>query len=609
MRKALALLLAGLMAGLMAAEKKKEGKVLRFHEYEVVTAEKIPLSILDVAPTVYSLSSEELRERDVKSGREVLNYIPSLYVPNYNCYGEAAGVFLRGSSSDRSLFLLNDLPLNSSGFYLFPFEALPASFLKKVEVVEGPQSILWGSDALGGVVNFMLDDEPDKQEVFLSTGTYSTLEGSAKLGFRTGRLAVKGGYYYYSTDGLVENDDYTSNSFYLTAVSRIAGSWKAELLFLRLGQNYSIPFLRRNVPARDRKADTSFFLTSLALEGDIAGLHLRLIPYFALQSLNFSDPHDPWGLTYSRTRSRSGGVRAEVLWSASPRLWFLVGAEGRREEVHSENNFGVQLNWEPLSDLALYTNLILQPSSSLTLSGGLRFHSSSRFGSRLLPKLALNWWPVEEKIRLRLSYGEGYRLPKALEFAGYWGNPELLPERSRGVEAGFDLFPLVSLRLSLSSFYTRYQDLIEYDLLTWKFTNRGKAEVRGIQAATTLQWRGHSIALHLVRLWSEDLTSGERLLRRPDWLAKADVQVCLMPEARLYLQLLYVGKRLDVDDYLFTKVENSGYFLINAAVNIKIYRDLELVLKGHNLLDVSYQDIYGYPSPGRNLYAGLRIGF
>ncbi len=597
------------MAGLMAAEKKREGKVLRFYEYEVVTAEKLPLSILDVAPTVYSLNSEDFKERDVKSGREVLSYIPSLYVPNYNCYGEAAGVFLRGSSSDRSLFLLNDLPLNSSGFYLFPFEALPASFLKKVEIVEGPQSILWGSDALGGVVNFMLDDEVGRQEVFLSTGTYSTLESLAKLGFRAGRLAVKGGYYYYSTDGLVENDDYTGNSFYLTAAYRMANSWRAEFVFLRLGQDYSIPFLRRNVPAKDRKASTSFILTSLALEGEIAGFHLRLTPYFTLQGLRFSDPHDPWGLTYSNTRSRSGGLRAELLWPASSHLWLLVGAEGRREEVHSENNFGVQLDWEPVSGLAIYTNLIFHPAASLSLSAGLRFHSSSRFGSRLLPRLGLSWWPVNEKIRLRLSYGEGYRLPKALEFAGYWGNPDLLPENSRGVEAGFELFPFASVKISLSSFYTRYYDLIEYDLISWKFTNRGKAEVKGVQAGAHLHWKGHSLAVHLVRLWSQDLTSGEKLLRRPDWLAKADVHVHLAPRAGLYLQLVYVGKRLDVDDYLFTKVENSGYFLLNAAINIKIYRDLELVLKGHNLLDVSYQDIYGYPSPGRNLYAGLRLKF
>ena len=165
-------------------EEKEEGeKVLKFKEFMVVTAEKVSISSLDVASSVSCVDSKEIKELDLKSAKEALNLIPSFYIPNYNNYGEASGVFLRGSSADRSLFLLDGLPLNSTGFYLFPLEIIPAFFLKRVEVVEGPQSILWGSDALGGVVNFILDDEPLPQEVFLSLGTYSTLEAYAKLGF------------------------------------------------------------------------------------------------------------------------------------------------------------------------------------------------------------------------------------------------------------------------------------------------------------------------------------------------------------------------------------------------------------------------------------------
>lgn len=591
-------------------EEKKEGeKVLKFKEFMVVTAEKVSLSSYDVASSVSCVNIEEIKELDLKCAKETLNLIPSFYVPNYNNYGEASGVFLRGSSTDRSLFLLDGLPLNNTGFYLFPLEIIPAFFLKKVEVVEGPQSILWGSDALGGVVNFILDDEPVSQEVFLSIGSYSTLESYAKLGFKSTNLKLKGGYYRISTDGIVENDSYTNDALYLT--SRWTPSRKIDvgINILKGKQEYFIPFVFRGIPARNRKGKDRVLFISIPFKVNFSQFRIELDPYVYEKEYIFTHPEDPWGITYSLTKSQAEGLRGELFYSFSKSFLVLVGVDFRKERVNAENNFGIQLKDVELSRGAFYLNLLYAISGRLTLSAGARYERSSRFGAQLLPKFSLSFWPLKDRIKLRFNYGEGFRLPKALEFAGYWGNPDLSPEKSEGWELGTDVFPFKGLRLYGFYFRTLYNDMIIYDFTSWKFANVGRAITTGFSAGGSFSCQKLTFTGSVSYLHARDEIKEEELLRRPHWMAKASVRAELPYDSLLNLYFLYVGKRKDFDDLLFKNVDNPGYFLINAVLTVPVYKNLKIVLKAHNLLDKEYQDIYGYPSPGRNLYAGLRINF
>jgi vitamin B12 transporter len=185
------------------------------------------------------------------------------------------------------------------------------------------------------------------------------------------------------------------------------------------------------------------------------------------------------------------------------------------------------------------------------------------------------------------------------------GNPELEPERSDSVELGVTCFAGGS-RLQANLFATRVDNLIEFDFASFAFANVSEAEMRGAELAWDVPISSKLMSL-LQGTWldTED-ADGLTLLRRPEWSASWTLHGRLSGRLRGDLTLLWIGSRADVDPVSFERIELDSHLTGNLALAYELLRGLELTLRLHNLSDERYQEVAGYPAPGRRLTGGLR---
>ncbi len=606
MKKLLVLLLLGFLSfagGVKKEKKEKREKILR--EEIVVVAEKTRVPLLSLANSVELLTSRDLRRFQSQDLKEAMFLLPSTYTPSYNTHGIVASTFVRGVSSSRGLFSLEGIPLLDPNTYTLPLDTIPAFFLSSVETVMGPQSSLWGEGAMGFATFMSLDTEPTSSFRVMAGGM-STLSLEGKVGLRENNLSMKAGYSYFNTAGVTENNRYKRNSVYFSSSYSLSGiNFKPFVIYTnQLGY---IPFIMRGVPAKDRRARDKLFLASIPVVLKFKKIRLTLSPFYFQKSYTFTDPNDPWGFTNSSTMVKSKGIFAQGEIPLKEGFSLVSGLTWRRENLESKNNFMINyLNLTP-SYLDSWINLIYH-NKKLFLSAGGGYSSSSGYGGKFSPKIAGALW-LGKRVKVRASYSKGLRFPSPSETTGPWGNPNLLPEQSEGYEGGLDFIPVNGLLLSITGFNTRFTDLITFDFPSWKFANVGKAEIKGLEFKASGSVENTLFSLSVLNLSARDLVKDQELLRRPKWLVKFLVSKNIATRATVSLFFVYVGERKDFDDQTWQTVENPAYYLLNLSAKYSLWKGMKIFLRADNLLNKKYEDIFGYPSPGRTVYSGLEFNF
>lgn len=606
MRKFLILILAfsSLVGAQKNATKDREKKELR--EEVVVVAERTKTPVLSLATSVEMISLEDIKSFHPMDFKEELFFIPSVYIPGNFSHGLPTSTFVRGVSSSMGIFALNSVPLTDPNTLSFPLDAIPAFFVSSVESVLGPQSALWGDRAMGFVSNLLLDDKKGS-EVNVMFGGLSTINFEGKTGIRGKNYFLKGGYSYFNTDGVVENNSYKRNAAYFTSGFR----WKSLSVNPQIfysNQFGFIPFVHRGLTATDRKSRDKMLIVQVPVKADFEKFSFNFTPYFFYKQYKYSDPNDPWRFTNSYSDVKTGGAIASVSFSLTPDLRLISGAELKREYLNSRNNFYVQYKDFEIGYYNFWGNFVYEKDRFFISAGGGYSHSSI-YGGEFTPKMGVSVWILKDRAKIRGSYGEGHRFPSPTETTGFWGNKNLLPEKSRGYEAGIDLLPISSFVLSMIGFRTDFKDLITYDYFEGKFNNIGKAKIEGWEILMRYYNKFFKLNAGITRLNAMDLVTSSKLLRRPDWMAKGIVSIFPSKKLTITSAIFYVGDRKDYDDKLFKVVDNPSYLIVNANIDYALWQNMVVYIKAHNLFNRKYQDIYGYPSPGRVLYAGFRFEF
>ncbi len=582
-------------------EKKKELK-----EEIVVVAERSSETLLSLSSTTEMVNAKELKRFRLRDLKEALSLLPSVYVPNFSSHAIPSSVFLRGVDSSRGLFTLNSVPLTDPNLFSLPFDFVPSFFLASIESVMGPQSALWGNSAMGSVTNISLDKSKGN-EIEIMGGGMSTLSFQGKTGYQGRNFLLKGGYSYFNNEGVAENNRFKRNSFYAVSEARI-GSWKFSPTVIYTNQLGFIPFVFRDLPAKDRRARDIIFLAQVPASVQWDKFSFTITPYYYSKDYKFTAPHDPWHLTNFSTFLESEGFTSAASLTFTNYIKISAGFDLRRDSLTSKNNFSVQYKDLKLNYYSLWSNLIYE-RGRLFISAGGSYNRSSNFGSKFSPKFGASIWALKDRAKVRFSYSEGFRFPVPAEFTGFWGNPDLLPERSKGYEGGIDILPWGNFLISTTAFRTDFQDLIFYDYLTSKFGNIGKVRIQGWETTIRGSWKKYSGILGFTKLSARDIVKNNKLLRRPDLMIKAVLSYLPFSNSSINLLFLYIGKRKDFDDKLWEQVQDPSYYIVNVIFNWKSNKGFGLFLRGDNILNKKYQDIFGYPSPKRTIYAGIDFVF
>lgn len=576
----------------------------------VVTASRIEEPEKEVTSSVTVIRSEDIKRMNTNDITELLRTIPEINLVQNGGPGKEASIILRGGDSRHVLVLIDGVKVNSPTTSGFDFSGILLSDIERIEIIKGPQSTIYGSEAMAGVVN-IITKKPERSGLELSFegGSYGTYSPSFSVYSGSERYSLRLTGAYLLTDGISaarsgdEKDGYKNSTLSGSLILRPSGSLEIELL----SRYY---YDRTELDGFDlmtmRAADDPNYIQ----RGDHLLNSLTLKTYL----------HEKWQqvLQLSRNEDKLTGTdpdtffnnytikteKDEINWQhnlfIAEGYTITAGIEYRKEDALNSGNFD-----QSRESHAYYLNNRIVPLRNLVLNAGLRYDHYELSGSRTTLRVGALYNLKDRGLRIRSNYGTGFRAPSMNElYYPFFGNPDLRPEKSYAWEAGIEK-DLFSERLTLSITYFRedYKDLINYDPSTWTAKNINRARVKGLE--TGLSFRvSQDIELRAgyVNLNSEDRDTGERLPRRPEHRAKGELAFVKGPFTGV-LYYTYVGGRYD------SAINGNlpPYSVVNLSATYKASKTLSTFLRIENLFDKDYEEAGGYGRPGFSAYGGVRL--
>lgn len=635
-------------------------------ESVVVSGAQVPLAPSQTGASLTILDEDTLRARQIESTGDALRSVPGLVLSRSGGRGGVTSIFPRGGESDFTLVTVDGIRLNDLGG-AFDAAHLPAFDLQQIEVVRGPQSATYGSDAIGGVVTLVTRrGGAPRAEALLEGGSFGTLRSNATTAGSAGALRWGGGLERLASDGFtgrapgtsepVSNDDYrrtdgTVSLGYDTARWQLTG-------LARIGRN------TRGVPGpfgsdpggtfsgvdRVSRGDNE----TLALGSSVAylvtpSLQARGHATVADRASTFVSRFAPDTPTESSNRLATG--RAQLDGALSPALSWTTGVELARERAGSSfiTDTGGALVDVERGLLGAFAEGRLS-RGALALQAGLRAERISRdalagnaaaFQPRppfardivtsLNPRASVSYRVHDggtRWTRLRANAGTGIRPPGAFEIA-FTDNPGLKPERSRSVDAGVEqgLFD-GRLVADASVFWNHYDDLIVTvgralaDTSRYISDNVSNARARGLETGLAIRptrmlslragyaWQSTAIlAVDGTSVAPSPFKIGDRLLRRPAHSGFVDAT---LTAARVsgFFRVDGRGRALDIDPSFGAfggLYDAAGFGVADAGVAVTLHRAVEARVRVTNLFDRSYEEILGFPALGRAVTVGVRV--
>lgn len=570
-------------------------------------AEEVP-----VATTV--VTRQQMDDLNSPTAADLLRRVPGLTVAASGADGSLTSVFTRGTNSNHTLVLLDGVRLSSPYFGGFDWSLPTTTALQRIEVVRGPFSALWGSDAIGGVVNLI----PQRRRsgfggrLLAENGQESWRRYEASAGVSGGGFDILASGYRRSGDGHLENGDFDGRQGLVTA----GFSWGAAdasrigIVYQDLRSEIGIPWVTPGSPTPQRRQDATQRVFAVPLTWAVGSKWtVEVVASRVQRTIDFTDPDDPWGYVYSTTDADTDQARLASHHTLGKHT-ISWGGEWREDAVTDESPFGVSLDDVSETTVGVFVQDNWQIHRKLRLLLGVRWDETDSWGSEITGRLDFGW-RLADSFELRGGVGQGFRAPALGElYAPFGGNPELEPETSESGEIGVVYTPLDGVsRWQLNLFATDIDNLIEYDFVGMENRNIGRARIKGAElvweqgALDVLRWY-----LQATYLDTED-EDGLKLLRRPKYSLAWTLNGSLGRRWSGDATVLWVHSRDDVDPMSFDRVENESFYTVNLSLIWQPWSALAVTGRALNLFDREYQEVLGYPAPGRRFMFGLRWDF
>ena len=613
----------------------------------VVSASKIPKPASSLTQPVTVLLGEDLRARGVVRVSDALREVPGAALVQSGSYGAVTSLFLRGGESRYTKVLIDGVPVNAPGGF-FDFSHLTTDNIDRIEIVRGPASVLYGADAVSGIVQIFTrkgSAEP-RGSVGLRAGSYRSLDvdgdavGSTPLGgFSLGAAR-------HSTRGILPfNNEYRNGtlSSALTLADGASGDARISARYTAAEFHYPTDFAGQPVDSNSYRTQHRLTVGLDAGRNLNSNIQTRLLLGSNDVSDLTADIAIPFGATspqYSEFRSRGYRRNAEGRLSFFlPAASVTVGAVYEREHENSSNGSGPVGGSTTQTDsfdasrhnLAYYTELLgnLTERFSYTLSGRMDDNSDyDRFGTYRIGANA-NVLPA---VRLRASLSTAFNAPafNQLRPTLYTtGSPSLRPERIRSAEIGLVTAIRPELIQASASYFTqRFSDLIQYvngaaPTFKGSYANLTAASSNGyeaeVQFSPVRSWRGSaSYTIVTPRVRSVDPTYegsdkvGDALIRRPSHSGNVLVSYARPSSASFGVAVSFVGERADLDFAQFPspRVTLPSYTKLDLSADVPLTAirrgGLKLSLRLENALDKHYEDVLHFAAPGRTVLIGAR---
>ena len=593
----------------------------------VVTATRSEQPIEQTGASVSVVPEEAMRVQEYRAVEEVLRTIPGVQVQTSGSPGKLSTIRIRGANPTQVQVLIDGVRVKSLTSGDFDFADLTLDDIERIEVLRGPQSTLYGADAIGGVVNVITKrgKGPPSGFVDLEAGNYETFRERAGVSGSTGPWNYSLGVSRLDFGGQFDNDDHQLTSVNARLGYALPNNGEVSLTGRFQDGHTGVPFATVFPdfdPNRDQ--DQQLWLLSLEWRQPWTSIWEHKARVSAVdQTLTFTDrpdPVHPFGFTSDISSTR---FEAEWYHFIKPVPWntITVGAEYRNEVGEVKGSYK-----ETIDSWALVLQDQLTLFDSLYLTGGIRYDGNSTFEDKATARVAASYVIKATDTRLKASWGQGFRAPtfNELFFPAFppcapFGNPDLKTEESTAWDAGVEQ-NLWDRRVRLAATYFRndYKNLIQSTLtdpvnFCFQAQNVGEAQSEGVEVeASVMPIDGLVLALAYTYTDSEDRATGDPLRRiAPNALS---VTGTWEPLAGLTLsgEVQVMSSQFEAPG----QPRNPGYTVVNAAAAYRLpikrwgfLSNITLHVRATNLFNESYSEVAGFPALGTHVVAGIRAVF
>ena len=579
-----------------AAAEKEEATV-------VVTATRVPTRINEVIADVAVIDRAAIEQAGPATLPELLARQPGLHVVDNGGRGKAASVFMRGTASTHALLLVDGVPLGSATTGQPSLHNLPLSQIERIEILRGPASSLYGSDAIGGVIHIFTKrgEGPARANAYVGIGSHATREAQAGVSGSSGALSYSLSASHYTTGGFnvasdpqrfnivnfslpnPDDDGFRNTLFTGRIVYEIAKGHEVGATVL---EGKSRNWFDRGGPTVDAYNNDETRAYGVFLRnrlGDVWTSELRW------------GSSEDWSESFAPGRSLFATTQTQWTWQNDLRLpvgKLMLAFENTEQSVDSTTNYTVKRREVDSAVLGYQGNV-----GAHSWQAALRHDDNSQFGGHTTGSLGYGY-RFAEAWQARASVGTAFKAPSfnQLYYPAY-GNANLKPEQAKNQEVGLH-WQAAGQHASVTWFDNRITDLIE----GFPVTNIGKARIKGTSLAYGFLRGAWTVDAGLDLMQPINEVTGDRLQRRPAEMLK--LAVTYAPgDWKIGGETSTVGRRFD------TTTEGRplhGYGVVNLFAGKALDKDWSLEGRINNLFDRMYEDAWAYAVPGREIFLGLR---
>ncbi len=613
----------------------------------VTTATRVPVAQRDVPAAVTVITGAQLRALGITTVADALAGTPGAMIVQNGSFGGATSLFLRGGESDYVKVLVDGVPVNDQGGAI-DFSTLTTDDVERIEIVRGPASVLYGADAVSGVVQIFTrrGAGPRRLTVDARGGTYHTADASVALRGATPSANYALSAAHHLTDGIYP----FNNRFAETVVTGQAGlepsaSDRVRLTLRYTDSRYHYPTNSAGDVVDHNAYDSGDRVVLGASYGHAFSRAAGLTVQLASDETDggTTDQPDTLGgdqyLSLDHIRRHSAEARLDLHDPAGRGVLTFGGTASAADENSqlqgSASGYGYTSTFAAYRRTnAAYAQVLYTGVPRLTVVAGARVDDNSAFGAFGTWRAGVNYL-TPAGTRLRASVGTAFRAPSFYEnfSTGYvTGNPHLRPEHAASWDAGLEQgFLAGRLTLGVTAFSQTFRDMIDYTGGTtacgYSYCNVARARASGLEyqatASITDAISANAGFTHLdtrVLAAGFDTTSGglfhlgQPLIRRPATSWNAGLSAASPSLGSLDLRLRYVGRRDDRDfrAYPAVPVTLPAYTLVDLGGTYPVDRapggrGTTLTLRIQNLTGVRYQSVFNFLAPGRMILLGLRL--
>lgn len=598
----------------------------------IISANRLPTPEEKIGSTVTVITADEIERKQERTLPDALNDVPGLNLVQTGGPGGTASVFMRGTNANHTKVLIDGIEAGdpSSADGSFDFAHILASDIERVEILRGPQSGLYGADAIGGIINITTKKGagPARLTGSVEGGSFGTFNQMAGLGGSLARIDYAFNFAHFHSDdtpvtpaalvpaGRPVNGDSYDNRTWSTKL----GAGLTDTLDVGLTARYVETGLRST-------SDDFLGPEASPSDSDNRGLFTRGTAHLVLFDGAFEQT---LGIGYTDYRRRYldpnntpavpslyRGNRTKLDWQGNIRLGesqtLTLGAEHQTAGIDDSSPVQARMGND-----AGFVQIQSQFGERFFNTASLRYDGNDRFGGETTWRVAPAFLLPETGTKFKGSAGMGYKPPTLDELYdsypqfGFFANPNLKPETSLGYDLGGEqALPVLDGRAGVTWFHNRIRNLISFNDSFTSYANVGRATTQGIESFVILK-PGESLTLRgdFTYTLASDDDRRQELPRRPKDKLSLNGNWRVSEAATLSATMLYVGPWRDVNrSGTVSGLDANGHAVLNIAGSYEITPRLTAFARADNLLDRRYQDPIGFQHPGIGIFAGLRVAF